>query len=116
MKIIQIFFLLVLFNIVIGQSCKKVATSDASVDKCKAIKVEGGYCCYYESPKSDDNKKGCTELSDYDYKHIDVLVKYAQTFGGQNGETEDKDAKIDCSSQSLKFSLIFLILLFIWIK
>ena len=41
------------------------------------------------------------------------MVKSAQTFGGDDGDTEDKDAKIDCNSQSLKFSLIFLILLFI---
>ena len=44
MKIIQIFFLLVLFNIVIGETCYGV--TDPSVDKCKAIKVEGGHCCY----------------------------------------------------------------------
>ena len=110
MKIIQIFFLLVLFNIVIGETCGGV--SDPSVDKCKAIKVEGGHCCYYETPKS-ETKKGCAPITDYQYKHIDVFVKSQQTFGGDNQETEDKDAKIDCNSQSLKFSLIFLILLFI---
>ena len=111
MKIIQIFFLLVLFNIVIGETCEGV--TDPSVDKCKAVKVEGGHCCYFERPKTESLKKGCGEYSDYAYKHIDVLVKYAQAFGGEKGETEDKDAKIDCNSQSLKFSLIFLILLFI---
>ena len=111
MKIIQIFFLLVLFNIVIGETCEGV--TDPSVDKCKAIKVEGGHCCYEENPKSERRKKLCTELSDYQYKHIDIMVKSAQTFGGDDGDTEDKDAKIDCNSQSLKFSLIFLILLFI---
>ena len=110
MKIIQIFFLLVLFNIVIGETCEGV--TDPSVDKCKAVKVDGGHCCYYETPKSEP-KKGCAEITDYQYKHIDVLAKYAQTFGGEDGDTEDKDAKIDCNSQSLKFSLIFLILLFI---
>jgi hypothetical protein len=112
MKIIQIFFLLVLFNIVIGETCTQVS-SDVNVDKCKAIKVDGGHCCYYEKPKSEKSKKGCYEVSDYEYKHIDVLVKYYQTFGGDNEDTEDKDAKLDCNSQSLKFSLIFLILLFI---
>jgi hypothetical protein len=111
MKIIQIFFLLVLFNIVIGETCEGV--TDPSVDKCKAIKVEGGHCCYYEKPKSEHDKKGCDPITDYQYKHIDVYVKSLQTFGGDKGDTEDKDAKIDCNSQSLKFSLIFLILLFI---
>ena len=112
MKIIQIIFLLVLFNIVIGEDCNDVS-SEASVDKCKGIKVEGGHCCYVETPKSERHKKGCIELTDYGYKHIGVYVKYLQTFGGDNRETEDKGAKIDCSSQSLKFSLIVLILLFI---
>ena len=113
MKIIQIFFLLVLFNIVIGDGNDCTRVSDPSVDKCKAVNVEGYHCCYYETPKS-ETKKGCAPISEYQYKHIDVLVKYYQTFGvDEKQETEDKDAKMDCNSQSLKFSLIFLILLFI---
>ena len=119
MKIVLVIFLLSLLNIVFVKSydnyCDetKIKEDDYSVDKCKDAKKGDGYCCYYERPAMTEYKKGCTSLSKYDYEHVDVLVKYYQTFGGDKGETEDKDALLDCKSQSLQFSLIILLLLFL---
>ena len=119
MKIIQVIFLLSLLNIAFIKSDKdycdesKIKDNDYSVDKCKDAKKGDGYCCYYEFPSRTKDKKGCAPLSKYQYDHIDVYVKYHQTFGGDKEDTEDKDAFIDCKSQSLQFSLIILILLFL---
>ena len=119
MKIIQVIFLLSLLNIAFIKSDKdycdesKIKDNDYSVDKCKDAKKGDGYCCYYERPSLTKDKKGCAPLSKYEYDHIDALVKYYQAFGGDKGETEDKDALLDCKSQSLQFSLIILILLFL---
>ena len=118
MKTKIIFAILILLKIVVGEDgCDytKWTESDASVDKCKAALVGSGYCCYYNYPKRTSYKKGCVHLSKYQYDHISVMVKYGQTFGGDNDETEDKDASIDCKSFYLQFSLLILILLFLWI-
>ena len=44
------------------------------------------------------------------------MVDKYQISGVDKEDTEDKDAKIDYGSQSLKFSLIIIILLFMWIR
>ena len=56
--------------------------------------------------------KSCISISNYQYDHIKDYVKLKQIFGGDKGETEDKDVKIDCKSFDLKFSSIILLLLF----
>jgi hypothetical protein len=62
-------------------------------------------------PKNTNNPKGCTSITNYEYDNIKTFVKCRQTFGGKNGDTEDKDAKIDCKSFYLQFTSIILILL-----
>jgi hypothetical protein len=112
MKTIQIFTLLLLI-IYITCICKgDVSSSDATVDKCKSDNIGDGYCCYVEAPKSDPSKK-CVPLTKYQYDHIKVLAEYNKVFGGNDGKTKDKDAKIKCNSQYLQISLILLILLFL---
>ena len=92
---------------------EKLLKADYSADNCKGANKGDGYCCYIETPKS-TTKKYCSSFSKYQYDHIDVMVESLKTFGGDNGDTEDKDAKIDCNSLNLKicsFLLILLILL-----
>ena len=91
----------------------KLSKNDYSVDNCKSANKGDGYCCYIETPKR-TIKKYCYDISKYEYDHIDVMVESWKTFGGDKGDTEDKDVKIDCNSLNLKicsFLLILLILL-----
>ena len=118
MKANIIFVILILLKIVAGEDgCDytKWTESDASVEKCKSALVGSGYCCFYNSPKRSSYKKGCTHYSKYEYDHMSLIVKYAQTFGGDKYDTEDKDASVDCKSFYLQFSLLILVLLFLWI-
>ena len=110
MKLIHIlcFFLLTEY---IACVCSSQVT-DPSVDNCKKANSGDGYCCYYEAPKSSPSK-GCYPLSQYQYDNIKTMVKSMKVFGGDNGDTEDKKAKIDCKSFYLQISSIILILLFL---
>ena len=116
MKFLQIFAFMVIITYIIC-SCDytnaKLVSEDYSVDNCKNAKKGDGYCCFYEAPKG-EKTKGCTGLSKYEYDHIKVYVKYQQTFGGKDGETEDKDAKIDCNSFYLQISTFIIMLLFLY--
>ena len=109
MKFTQIVIFTLLISYIL---CGCGLVTDFSVDNCKNAKTGDGYCCYFESTKSTVNK-ACIPLTKYRYDHIDVVVKYYKTFGGDNGETEDKDLKIDCNSFNLEISLFILILLFL---
>ena len=114
MKLIKIFFFMLIISNIICEDCLDVSTNDASVDKCKNAKTSKDHCCYYETPKDTNDKKGCRELSNYQYDNIKVIVKSLKTFGGTKGEEKDDDAKIDCKSSYIQNSLIILmILLFI---
>lgn len=108
MKFIHTLAFLLLIGYIICDTCY---SDSPSVDNCKKINVDGGHCCYYESPKRTTYSKGCTSITNYQYDNIKTYAKYAKTFGGDNGETEDKDAKIDCKSFYLQFTSIILILL-----
>ena len=103
------FLLLIGYIICDNNPCK--AETNPNVDNCKKITVDGGHCCYYEMPKRTTGSKGCTSITNYEYDNIKIFVEYHQTFGGDNEETEDKDAKIDCKSFYLQFTSIILILL-----
>ena len=115
MKLIKVFFFMFIISSIICEDCGDISSNDASVDKCKNAKSAlGGHCCYYEAPKDTDDKKGCRDLTNYQYDNIKVLVKYFKTFGGKKGDEKDDDAKIDCKSSYIQNSLIILmILLFI---
>lgn len=108
MKFIHTLAFLLLIGYIICDACGDV--TDPSVDNCKKITVTDGHCCYYETPKSTDDPKGCDTFSNYEYDNIKTIVKYWKTFGG-TGETEDKDVKIDCKSFYLQISSFILILL-----
>ena len=116
MKFCQFIILMIIIeNIVCNcdYSNEKLLKADYSADNCKGANKGDGYCCYYETPKSTPTK-GCKSITKYQYDHIDVVVEGWKTFGGDKGETEDKDVKIDCNSLNLKicsFLLILLILL-----
>ena len=110
MKIIDILASILLIGYI---TCNCNSITDYSVDNCKNAKTGDGYCCYYEAPKRTRGSKGCIPLSKYEYDNIKTLAKYYKTFGGDNGDTEDKKAKIDCKSFYLQISLIILILLFL---
>ena len=109
MKFIHTLAFLLLIGYIICDTCE--SETNPSVDNCKKINVDGGHCCYYEQPKSTRDPKGCIPISNYKYDNIKTLVKYYQTFGGDEGDTEDKDAKLDCKSYYLQFTPIILILL-----
>jgi len=102
-------FLLLIGYIICDNACE--SESNPSKDNCNKIKVEGGHCCYYETPKSTKDPKGCVYLTNYMYDNIKPLAKYWKTFGGDNNDTEDKKAKIECKSFYLEFTSIILILL-----
>ena len=106
MKLINVFILAL---IIVDIYCGCGTVSDPSVDNCKNGKTGDGYCCFVEAPKSTPSKF-CMSYSQYEYEHVNVIAKYYKTFGG-NGETEDKDVKIDCKSFYLKISLFILICL-----
>ena len=108
MKFIHILAFLLLIGYIICDACE--AEANPSKDNCKKITVEGGHCCYYEAPKS-SRSKGCTSLSKYYYDNIKTYAKYMKTFGGDDGDVEDKKAKIECKSFYLEFTSIILILL-----
>ena len=99
-------FLLLIGSII----CNCGTYSDPSKDNCKKANTGDGYCCYYETPKDTSDPKGCESFSKYEYDNIKTIVKYWKTFGG-DGETEDKDVKIDCKSFYLQLSSIIIILL-----
>ena len=109
MKFIHTLAFLLLIGYIICDACK--AEANPSKDNCKKITVEGGHCCYYEAPKSNNHPKGCTSITNYMYDNIKTYAKYMKTFGGDDGETEDKKAKINCKSFYLEFTSIILILL-----
>lgn len=108
MKFIHILAFLLLIGYIICDACEGEA--NPSKDNCKKITVEGGHCCYFETPKS-STTKGCTPITNYMYDNIKTYAKYMKTFGGDDEETEDKKAKIDCKSLYLEFTSIILILL-----
>ena len=116
MKFCQFIILMIIIENIVcdcDRSNEKLLKEDYSVDNCKSANKGDGYCCYYETPKSTPTK-GCKSITKYQYDHIDVVVEGWKTFGGDKGETEDKDVKIDCNSLNLKicsFLLILLILL-----
>ena len=83
-----------------------------NVDNCNKINKGDGYCCYVEAPQSSD-KKFCESYSEYEYKHIGVIVKYNKVFGGDDQDKKDDDFKIDCKSFFLQISSFMLFLLFI---
>ena len=111
MKIQYFFLILIIAKIYCDDDdyCSSQPSSP-SVDECKKLKTGNGYCCYYEAPKSTD-KKGCMPLSKYKYDNIKDYIKFLKKFGGEKGETEDKDVKVDCKSSYLQLSLIILTLL-----
>jgi hypothetical protein len=109
MKFIHTLAFLLLIGYIICDTCSD--ESSPNVDNCKKINVDGGHCCYYETPKNTRDSKGCTSITNYEYDNIKVYAEYMKTFGGSKGDTEDKDAKIDCKSFYLQFTSIILILL-----
>jgi hypothetical protein len=111
MKFIHTLAFLLLIGYIICDETTCRTEANPTVDNCKKINVDGGHCCYYESPKRTTYSKGCTSITNYEYDNIKTYAKYEQTFGGDNKETEDKDAKIDCKSFFLQFTSIILILL-----
>ena len=113
MKIQYFFLILIIAKIYCDDDyyCSSQPSSP-SADECKKVKTGSGYCCYYEAPKSTISK-GCISISKYQYDNIKDFVKYHKKFGGDKEDTEDKDAKIDCKSSYLQFSLIILTLLFL---
>ena len=111
MKFIHTLAFLLLIGYIICDQTSCYAEGNPSVDICKKINVDGGHCCYYETPKTTTDPKGCISITNYQYDNIKTFVKSYQTFGGDNRETEDKDAKIDCKSFYLQFTSIILILL-----
>lgn len=112
MKSVHAFILLLLITYIACYCKGGVSNSDASVDKCKSDNEGDGYCCYVETPKSNPSKS-CEDITKYQYDHIKVYVEGYKVFGGDDGKTKDKDAKIDCNSYYLQYSLIILILLFL---
>ena len=114
MKFIHTLAFLLLIECIICQGSNPCySETNPSKDNCKKITVEGGHCCYFEAPKSNDHPKGCTPITNYVYDNIKTYAKYMKTFGGDDGETEDKKAKIECKSFYLQFTSIILILLFL---
>ena len=112
MKIIKSLTLFLIFSkIIFCEYYCDGETSEPNVENCKKLKKGDGYCCYTEAPKSSESKF-CQSISKYEYDNIKDYVKFMKKFGGDEGETEDKDAKIDCKSFYLKFSSIILLLLF----
>jgi hypothetical protein len=109
MKFIHTLAFLLLIGYIICDACSDV--TDPSADNCKKITVTDGHCCYVETPKDTDDPKGCLSYTNYQYDNIKTIVKYAKTFGGTDGKTEDKDVKIDCKSFYLQISSFILILL-----
>ena len=113
MKIIQsLTLIIILSNIICGEDyyCDGT-TAEPNTENCKKLKTGDGHCCYIEATKSNPSKD-CIPISNYKYDNIKDYVKYIQKFGGDYGDTEDKDVKIDCKSFELKFSSIILLLLF----
>jgi len=108
MKFIHTLAFLLLIGYIICDACDDV--TDPSVDNCKKVTIADHHCCYVETPKKTNNPKKCESYSNYEYDNIKTIVKYAKTFGG-DGETEDKDVKIDCKSFYLQISSFILILL-----
>ena len=108
MKFIHTLAFILLIGYIICDACESEASP--SVDNCKKITVQGGHCCYYEAPKRSISK-GCYSITNYMYDNIKTYAKYMKTFGGDDEETEDKKAKIDCKSFYLQFTSIILILL-----
>ena len=109
MKFIHTLAFLLLIGYIICDACNQV--TDPSVDNCKKVTITDKHCCYYETPKDTDYPKGCESFTNYQYDNIKTIVKEWKTFGGTNGETEDKDVKIDCKSFYLQISSFILILL-----
>lgn len=109
MKFIHTLAFLLLIGYIICNGCDD--ETNPSVDNCKKITVTNGHCCYYETPKDTSSPKGCESFSNYEYDNIKTVVKHWKTFGGTDGETEDKDVKIDCKSFYLQISSFILILL-----
>lgn len=109
MKFIHTLAFLLLIGYIICDACSDV--TDPSADNCKKITIAEHHCCYYETPKDTSDPKGCESFSNYEYDNIKTIVKYRKTFGGTDGKTEDKDAKIDCKSFYLQISSFILILL-----
>jgi hypothetical protein len=109
MKFIHTLAFLLLIGYIICDACEDV--TDPSVDNCKKITIADHHCCYFEAPKDTNEPKGCASYTNYQYDNIKTLVKYAKTFGGTDGKTEDKDVKIDCKSFYLQISSFILILL-----
>ena len=93
-------------------TCDCNTVTDPSENNCKNAKTGDRYCCYYETPKS-STTKGCISFSKYQYDNIKTIVKSWKTFGGDDGDKEDKDVKINCKSFYLQISSIILILLFL---
>lgn len=109
MKFVYALAYLLLIEYIICDDCSSVASPSA--DNCKKVNVADGHCCYYETPKTTGDTKGCKVYSNYEYDNIKTVVKGMKTFGGDKGETEDKDAKVDCKSFYLQISSFILILL-----
>jgi len=109
MKFIHTLAFLLLIGYIICDACDDV--TDPSVDNCKKVTIADHHCCYVEAPKNTNRPKKCEAYSNYAYDNIKTVVKYEKTFGGTNGETEDKDVKIDCKSFYLQISSFILILL-----
>ena len=116
MRIIQVTFMLILFYNVVGGYCDYYEWRDSNIgpDFCKGALRGDGHCCYYRAPKR-ATIEGCAYISQYEYDNIGLFVKYRKTFGGDNGQTEDREFIIDCGFHSLQFSLMALILLLLWI-
>ena len=112
MKLIQsLTLIIILSNIICDTNYCDGTTAEPNTENCKKLKTGDGHCCYIEASKSNPTKD-CISISKYVYDHIKDYVKLKKIFGGDKGDTEDKDVKIDCKSFELKFSSIILLLLF----
>ena len=115
MKNIHIFLLYIIIkNIICNYYCdwSLIVDNEPSVEVCNNARIEPGYCCYYEAPKYDE--KRCEDFSQYQYDHIDAIVKYRKAFGKYDDEeVEDKNLKIDCKSFYLEISSLIILLLFL---
>ena len=74
-------------------------------DYCVSLKTTGDYthCCYFEFASN----PGCYQITDDQYENIGRFKKYLR----DQGEEQDDDLGIDCSSRFMSFSLLAILAL-----
>ena len=101
-------------NFVKNQRCGD-KNDPSGVDDCKNLALDTGdvKCCYWEAEWDGGSDSVCSGITQEQYDNIDDYIDSEEEDSEKDGYS-DFELSIDCSSNYLVISLLYLLLLILW--